>query len=189
MFAAGGIARLAFAALLEAREVAVHQLQVAGDGAAALFAAVFPRISAGQQVFFHAQMLKTMAPLHHLHHATANQFGRGELVDPLALVFDRAFGHRAPLSAEDVGNRLDGGGLAGPIGAHQRDDPAFGHIQRDALEHQDDVIVDHLDIFYAQDDVVIGRHDKARQRMARERMPAQTILSGHSLRSAEAGNT
>ena len=115
-----------------------------------------------------------MAAFHHLHHAAANQFGGRQPVDAFAPELDGAFGNLSPLGAEDVGDGFDGGGFAGTVGAHQSNDSAFGHIQRNAFEHEDDVIVNHLDVFYAEDDVVVGGHDKtARKRMAR---------TGHSLR-------
>src|SRR5205814_4375872 len=38
------------------------------------------------------------------------------------------------------------GGLAGSVGAEQRDDLALLHFQRHALQDQDDVVVDDLDI-------------------------------------------
>jgi hypothetical protein len=41
--------------------------------------------------------------------------------------------------------------LAGAVGAEQGDDPALGHGQRDALQDEDDVVVDHLDIIDGQD--------------------------------------
>ena len=53
----------------------------------------------------------------------------------------------SPRSAdEQIGDRLERGRLAGAIGAEQSDDLARAHLQRDALEHQDDVVVDDLDV-------------------------------------------
>ena len=63
-----------------------------------------------------------------------------------AIEYDRALGDLAALGVQQVGDRLQRGGLAGAVGAEQRHDAALRHRQRHALEHQDDVVVDHLDI-------------------------------------------
>ena len=68
------------------------------------------------------------------------------LTRPLALELDRALGHVAALGPQQVGDGLEGGRLAGPVGAEQADDAALGHLQGDALQDQDDVVVDDLDV-------------------------------------------
>jgi hypothetical protein len=64
---------------------------------------------------------------------------------------DRPFGDLAPLGLEQVGDRLQRRRLAGAVGAEQGDDLAFRHRQRDPFEHQDHMVVDHLDVVHRKD--------------------------------------
>ena len=59
---------------------------------------------------------------------------------------DVALGDLAALGAQQVGDRLQRRRLAGAVGAQQGHDAALRHRQRHALQHEDDVIVDHLDV-------------------------------------------
>jgi hypothetical protein len=91
-------------------------------------------------------MLETVATLHHLDHAAPDQLGRQQRRDVVARELDRALGDLAALDPEQVGDRFQRGGLAGAVGAQERDHAAFGHAQRDAAQHQDDAVVDDLDV-------------------------------------------
>jgi hypothetical protein len=42
-------------------------------------------------------MLKTMPPLHHLHHARLHKVRWQQILHPLAAILDRALGHLAAL--------------------------------------------------------------------------------------------
>ena len=84
-------------------------------------------------------------------HAALHQVGRREVLDALAAQLDRALGDGAALALEQVGHGTQGGRLARAIAAQQRHDAAFGHLQRHALEHEDDVVVDHLDAIDVED--------------------------------------
>src|SRR2546430_5784974 len=142
LLAARGVAGLRMAPLLEPREIGVHLLQVlAQPGAQGA-----PRVRAGEQVFLDGQVLEAVPPLHHLADAALHQPGRIELVDALAAEHDLALRHLAALGAQQVRDGLQRGGLAGAVGAEQRDDLALLHLERHPLEHQDDVVVDDLDI-------------------------------------------
>ena len=79
---------------------------------------------------------------------------------------DRALGHLAALGMQQVRDRLERGGLAGAVGAEQRHDAAARHLERDALEHQNDVIVDDLDVVDRQDRRGIGRLTRSRASVA-----------------------
>ena len=68
----------------------------------------------------------------------------GVRVEPDALELDRAGG------AHHVADRPQGGGLAGAVTAEQRHDLALRHRQRQAAQHEDDVVVDDLDVVEAQ---------------------------------------
>ncbi len=74
------------------------------------------------------------------------------MVDALAAHLDAAFGDFAALGFEQVRDRAQGGGFAGAVAAQEGGDLAVGHLQRDALEHQDDVVVNDLDAVDVDDD-------------------------------------
>ena len=146
LLAARGVASLRLSALLEAGEIVIHHFQILFDLGARHAAGVSPR----QKVFFQRQVAETMPALHHLNHTFFDKVGRRHLIDAFALELDTAFGHVAAFGAEQVGDGLQSRRFAGPVGAEQRDDLALGHFERHALEHQNDVIVDHLDIIDRQ---------------------------------------
>jgi hypothetical protein len=103
-------------------------------------------------------MREAVAALHHLDDALLDQIGRRHPVDALALVGDAALRDLAALGAQQVGDRLQRRRLAGAIGAEQRGDAALRHFERNALQHQDDVVVDDLDVL----DVEQGLGHRAR---------------------------
>ena len=96
-------------------------------------------------------MAEAVAALHHLDAAAPYQFIRREILHLLAGEHDRALGDVAALGMQQIGDRLQRGGLAGAVGAQERDDAALRHRKRHALQHQDDVIVDHLDVVDRED--------------------------------------
>ena len=87
-----------------------------------------------------------MPPLHHLHDTPFHHLCGVELVHRIIAVFDRPFGDLAPFGMQQVGNRLERRGLARAIAAQQGRDTALGHLQAHALQHQNDRVIDHLDI-------------------------------------------
>ncbi len=105
LFAARGIARLAFAALFEAREIVIDLFQVGQHGTFAVLAGVI----AGQQVFLDREVLKTMAPLHHLNHPVADHLGRVTMLNLAPVIFDRALGYLATFGMQQVRYRLERG--------------------------------------------------------------------------------
>ena len=56
----------------------------------------------------------------------------------------------AVLGLEQARDRLQRRRLAGAVGAEQRHDRALGHVEAEAAQHQDDVVVDHLDVADAE---------------------------------------
>src|SRR5258708_29896430 len=130
------------ASVLEPGKVGIPLLQVlaytGAEGAAG--------VRAGKQVFLDGEVLEAVPPLHHLADAALHQLGRIEPVDTLAAEHDLALRHLAALRAQQVRDGLQRGGLAGAVGAEQRDDLALLHLERYALEDQDDMVVDDLDI-------------------------------------------
>src|SRR5258708_5375677 len=142
LLAAGGVARLRIAPLLEAREILVDLLTVLttarAEGAA--------RVGAGEQVLLDGQVLEAVASFHDLADAALHQRRRVELVDTLAAELDLALGDVAAFGAQQVGDRLQGGRLPRAIGAEQGDDLPLPDLEGDAVEHQEDVVVDALDV-------------------------------------------
>ena len=57
-----------------------------------------------------------------------------------------ALGDVAALGAQQARDGLERGGLAGAVGPEEGDDAPLGDPQRDALQHEDHVVVDHLDV-------------------------------------------
>src|SRR5262249_37198110 len=80
-----------------------------------------------------------------------NQFVRREVLHFGPIEQDRSLGDLAPLGVQQIGNRFQSRRLAGAIGAEQCDDPAFRHIERNALQNKNNVVVDDLDIVDRKD--------------------------------------
>ena len=74
-----------------------------------------------------------------------SSFGRHRLHGG-ALEDDRALRDVAALGAQQIGDRLQRRGLARAIGAEQRNETALRHGERNALQDEDHVVVDDLDI-------------------------------------------
>jgi hypothetical protein len=90
------------------------------------------------------------ATLHHLENAAANDLVGIDAIDPRAVKDDFAAGDFAVLGLEQSGDRLQRGRFACAIGAQQRHDCALRHFQAQAAQHQDDVVIDHLDIAHGE---------------------------------------
>ena len=67
-------------------------------------------------------------------------------VDALAVQRDVAFGDLAALGAQHAGNRLQRRGLARAVATEQRRDAARLRLERYAPQHQNDAVVDDLDV-------------------------------------------
>ena len=114
-------------------------------------AAARARVGAGQQVLLDGEMAEAVAALHDLDAAAADELAGREPVDARAHELDGALRHLAALRQQQVGDGLQRRRLAGAVGAEQRHDGALGHGQRHALQHEDDVVVDHLDVVERED--------------------------------------
>ena len=68
----------------------------------------------------------------------------GLLADVLAVPGNRPLGDLALVNVEQAGDRPGGCGLAGAVGAEQRNDLAVRHLDRQAAQHEDDLVVDHF---------------------------------------------
>src|SRR5437867_2742743 len=80
------------------------------------------------------------------------------MVDALPSQLDGALGDGAALGGQQAGNRLERRRLAGAVGAEQRRDPTLADIDRHALEDEDHIVVDDLDVVERQHD---GRRAEA----------------------------
>src|SRR5690606_3671771 len=65
---------------------------------------------------------------------------------------DLAFGHIATLGAQQIRYGPQGRGFTGTVGAQQGNNPPLWHTQGHALEHQNDVVVNHFDAIDVQQD-------------------------------------
>ena len=147
LLAAGGVAGERLAAIPQPREIGVDEIDVLPDGGLAVAA----RERAGQEVLLDRQMGEAMAAFHHLHAAAPHQLVRRARLHLLAVEHDRALGDLAALGMQQVRDRLQGRRLAGAVRTEQRHDPALRHLQRHALQHEDDVVVDDLDVVDDED--------------------------------------
>ena len=80
------------------------------------------------------EMGEAAAPLHHLDDAAAHEVARREPVDSLAPEVDLAPGDVAAFDAQQVGDRLERGGLAGAVGPQKSDDRSLGDGDGDAAQ-------------------------------------------------------
>ena len=90
------------------------------------------------------------AAFHHLEDAAADDLVGIDAVDALAVEDDLAAGDFAVLGLEQSGDRLQRRRLAGAVGAEQGHDRALRHLEAQAAQHQDDVVVDDLDVAHAE---------------------------------------
>src|SRR5260370_26016843 len=73
-----------------------------------------------------------------------------EPVEALAIQLDAAFGNLAALGLQQPRDRLQGRRLAGAVGAEEGGDVPLLGVQRDALQHQDDAVIDDFDVVERQ---------------------------------------
>src|SRR6266446_1755484 len=128
------------APLAEAREVLVHPLEIP------LERAPVTRVGARQEVLLHGQVLEDVPAFHHLHDAPPDDLRRVLSLDGLPEKLDAALAHVSPLRPQQSRDGLEGGALAGPVGPEEGDDTSLGDGERHPLQHEDDVIIDHLDV-------------------------------------------
>ena len=98
-------------------------------------------------------MRKAVAAFHDLHHAALHQVGWREVFNPLAMQFNAALGDFSAFAFEQIGNGAQRGGFASAIAAEQSHDAALGHLQGNAFQHEDHVVVNDLDAVDIQNNV------------------------------------
>ena len=108
--------------LLQNREAAVDLVHAGAD-----LGLVAAAVGAGDQVFLDGQVLEDPPALEHLGDAALHHIIGLQTVEPLTIQLDAALGHLAPLSVEQPRDRLQGGRLAGAVGAEKGGDvPLLG---------------------------------------------------------------
>jgi len=90
------------------------------------------------------------AAFHHLEDAAADDLVGVDAVDTLAVEQDLAADDFAVFGLEKSRDRLQRRRLAGAVGAKQRHDRALRHIEAQAAQHQDDLVIDHFDVADAE---------------------------------------
>ncbi|MCY1295639.1 hypothetical protein D9M70_449870 [compost metagenome] len=157
LLAAGGVAGQAATSLLEAGKPGVDTLQLGFQRGPRHLAREGP----GQQVFLHRQVREAVPPLEHLHQAIGDQPMRHAAPDVRAPVENPPLHDLAALGANQAGDRFEGGALARAVGAEQRDDLAFRHLQGHPAHGENRLLVQHFDVFDLKDHV--GLHNGQRR--------------------------
>ncbi len=99
-----------------------------------------------EQVLGHREIGKHLVALGHQHDAATRVLVRQPVLDALALEGDRALGDARVVDAEKARDRAQRRGLAGAVGAEQRDDLPRLDRERDALHRRDGALIDHLEL-------------------------------------------
>ncbi|EKD96830.1 MAG: hypothetical protein ACD_23C01236G0003 [uncultured bacterium] len=120
LLSTGELTAAVFAPLLQAREDAVHVVQLPGRLLA------LPQ----QQVFFHRQQLEDAPVLRHQTNATP-----GDRIGFNALHGFSAKAHDALRGRHHAHDAFQRGGFAGAVATQQGDQFAIVHLQGDALQH------------------------------------------------------
>ena len=125
-----------------------------------------------------------MAAFHHLNDALFHQIGGVAFMHAGTAILDRTFGDLAPFRMQQVRHRLERCCLARPVATQQSGDAALGHGQADTFQHQDHVVVDHLDIVDLKQG--FGLHFGGLSRIQHQRVSSCLPFKGGS--SGAAGN-
>jgi hypothetical protein len=153
LFAAGEVTGRLFPALREHRKEAedlVVRLLDAG--------AVAPRERAGAQVLVDRELGEDAPAFHHLGRALADDLGRVEAVDALAVELDRPARDRAAMETQKAGDRAQQRCLAGAVGAEEGDDLARRHLEADTPQHLDRGAVHDLEVPHGKNPAAITPH-------------------------------
>jgi hypothetical protein len=128
-------------ALHQAREVVVDHLEIPLDALG-----VPACIGSNAQILLHGEALQHLTPFHDLDNPqAANPLGV-PTIDAPPHELDAAVGHFAVLGFEQAGDGFQRCRLASPISAEQGHDLAFRNFQRQPLQDEDHLAIDHLDI-------------------------------------------
>src|SRR5262245_26586200 len=96
-------------------------------------------------VFRHREIGKHHCEFRHQHDAATRVLVWQPVLDALALEADRALADARVVEAEKARDRAQRRGLAGAVGAEQRDDLAGLGLERDPLHRLERAVIDHLD--------------------------------------------
>src|SRR4051794_18556505 len=132
-------------ALFQAREIAKDHIEIGSD------LAVPAGEGAELEVFQRGHIGDDAPAFHYLEDAAADDLVGIDAVDALALEQDLAARDFAVLGLEQPGDRLQRRRFAGAIGAEQRHDRALGHVEAETAQHQDDIVIDDLDVAHGKE--------------------------------------
>ena len=107
-------------------------------------------MTAGDEVLLDGEVVEDAPSFQHLSDAAAHRLVRRQTVEPRAVELDAALGDLAALGAQQARNRLQRRRLAGAVGAEQRRHRRLLGDERDTLQHQDDAVIDDLDVVERQ---------------------------------------
>ena len=107
---------------------------------------VVPGVAAHGDVFVDGQIFEDAPALHDLEDAAPDDDLGCQSLDALAEELDLPVGDLALLRVEQARDGLEGRALAGAVGPEERDDPPLGHLERQALQDEDHIVVDDLDV-------------------------------------------
>jgi hypothetical protein len=125
------------------REAVVHGVEVGAEGTALAPAGV----AAEHEVVLDRGAREHPAPLGHVGHAHLGQLVGRLVLDPLAQEGDLALDRLQQLG--EARDRLQGGGLPGPVAADDGDDLAFVDVEGDAVQGLGRAVV-HLEIAHLE---------------------------------------
>ncbi|GBE23706.1 hypothetical protein BMS3Bbin01_03092 [bacterium BMS3Bbin01] len=100
----------------------------------------------GDQVFVHGQMFEDPRSHHDERDPRPDDVSRIQLGDLHAVEADVPFADLAVFGRKQAHDRFEGRGLAGSVRAEQSDEITTFHLQGQAAQHEDHLVVDHLDV-------------------------------------------
>src|SRR5215471_5785271 len=133
------------AACRQGGEVLVDELDVLAD-VEDMLASMRPH----HEIFFGAQVFEDLSSLWYQGDAHFDDRGWCPVVHALTIELHDALGDLAPLGRQQPGDGLQRGRLASAVGPEEGYYAILGHLQRQPLNHQDDIAIDDLDIFQRQ---------------------------------------
>src|SRR5262245_35683361 len=145
LLAAAQISRELMASFDEPREIVVDHLEIALHAVG-----IAPRVGPDPEILLDGERFEDLATLHDLDDPEPADVLRLAAVDPPAHELDATVGHPAVLGFQEARDRLERCRLSRTVGAEERDDLSVRHLERQALQYEDDVAVDDLDVVQRQ---------------------------------------
>ena len=126
----------------QAREMIVHEILVFAD----ILGAVPPGDGSHPDILIHGKMLEYPAALRHHDRTEFHDMGTQNVGDVVSLEFDESVLDKTVFRFKQTADGPQGRGLAGPVGPQQGNNAALGHVQADAAQYLNNIVVDHFDV-------------------------------------------